>query len=106
MEFTTKSDNEIELVETDDIQDMGFHERFSQLLEQKDYDFARELLDFARHNEIDEQNYHCERLVLLHAMKDEEGFYDYYYEIESKVTEFNPDIQTKISKLVVELAQK
>lgn len=105
IDFVAKSDAEIELVESDQ-QDLGFNERFESLLEQKDYDFARELLDFARHNEIDEQHYHCERLVLLHAMKDEEGFYDYYYEIESKVTEFDQDLQTKISKLVVELAQK
>jgi len=104
IDFVAKPGSEIELIESDQ-QDLGFAERFESLLKQKDFDFARELLDFARHNEIDEQHYHCERLVLLHAMKDEEGFYDYYYEIESKVTEFDQDIQTKISKLVVELAQ-
>ncbi len=94
-------------IELDDSveQDMDFGDRFESLLEQKDFDFARELLDFARHNEIDEDRYHCERLVLFHAMKDEEGFYDYYYEIESKVGSFNQELQTRISQLVVELAQ-
>jgi len=96
--------DKLEIID-DDQQDLGFNERFALLLEQKDFEFARELLDFARHNEIDEQRYHCERLALLHAMQDEEGFYEYYYEIESKIPDFDQNLQTRISQLVVKLAQ-
>jgi len=84
---------------------MTFDERFDRLLEDKDYDFARELLDFARHNEIDDERYHCERLRLLKAMHDEDGFYEYYYEIESQIPSFPPALQTEISQFVVQLAQ-
>lgn len=96
------SEGDLEFV-TDE--DLTFGERFERLIKDKDFDFARELLDFARYNEIDEERYHCERLRLLQAMQDEDGFYEYYYEIESKIPSFAPNYQTQISQLVVELAQ-
>jgi len=81
---------------SEDLEDLSFDERFERLLAEKDFDFARELLDFARYNEINDERYHCERLRLFEKMKDEDGFYEYYYEIESKITQ--------ISQLVVQLA--
>jgi len=88
----------------DDEADLSFDERFNQLLKDKDFDFARELLDFARYNEIDDDRYHCERLRLCERVKDEDAFYEYYYEIESKIPSFSQELQTQISQLVVELA--
>ncbi len=84
--------------------DISFEERFEQLLNEKDFDFARELLDFARYNEINDDRYHCERLRLCEKMKDEDAFYEYYYEIESKISSFPQNLQTQISQLVVQLA--
>jgi FimV-like protein len=88
-----------------DEDDLSFAERFDRLIIEKDFSFARELLDFARYNEIDDQRYHCERLRLFQAMQDEDGFYEYYYEIEAKIPQFDQMLQTKISQLVVRLAQ-
>jgi len=86
-------------------EDLTFDERFSRLIAEKDFSFARELLDFARYNEINDDRYHCERLRLLKAMGNEDGFYEYYYEIESKIPSFPPKLQTEISQFVVQLAQ-
>lgn len=101
-ETAVEPDDEITVVIE---QDLTFGERFDRLITEKDYGFARELLDFARYNEIDDQRYHCERLRLLQAMRDEDGFYEYYYEIEAKIPQFDQSLQTKISQLVVQLAQ-
>lgn len=90
---------------SDDIEDLNFNQRFDQLLDEKDFQFARELLDFARYNEINDDRYHYERLRLLEKMRDEDGFYKYYYEIESKIPSFPANLQTQISQLVVQLAQ-
>ena len=38
-------------------------------------------------------------------MGNEDGFYEYYYEIEAKIPEFPPKLQTEISQFVVQLAQ-
>ena len=84
---------------------MDFNQRFERLLDEQDYDFALELLNFARHNEIEEDRYHCERLRLLQAMNDEDAFYNYYYDIESSISSFDLAIQNRISQLVVDLAQ-
>jgi len=94
---------ETELKSTNDA-DLSFDERFEQLLSDKDFNFARELLDFARYNEIDDDRYHCERLRIYEKMKDEDAFYEYYYEIESKIPTFSQSLQTQISQLVVQLA--
>ncbi len=91
---------------TEDNEDLSFNERFERLLTEKDFEFARELLDFARYNEINDERYHCERLHLFEKMKDEDGFYEYYYEIESQIPSFPQNLQTQISKLVVQLAQR
>ncbi len=104
-------EDELELVSVDEIDeddsnDLTFDERFERLLDDKDYDFARELLDFARYNEINDDRYHCERLRLFKTMKDEDGFYEYYYEIEAKIPDFPTNLQTQISQFVVQLAQQ
>lgn len=96
-----KLEKDLDQVEDDDI---SFEERFEQLLDEKDFDFARELLDFARYNEINDDRYHCERLRLCEKMKDEDAFYEYYYEIENKISSFPQNLQTQISQLVVQLA--
>jgi len=83
---------------------LDFDQRFSGLIKDKDFQFARELLDFARHNQIDDQRYHCERLRLYREMGDESGFYDYYHEIESKIPTFDTNLQNQISDYVVQLA--
>lgn len=85
--------------------DMAFEQRFDRLLVEKDYDFARELLDFARYNEINDERYHFERLRMLGNIGDEDEFYEYYYSIEEKIAGFRQQIQTQISQLVVEIAQ-
>jgi hypothetical protein len=86
-------------------EDLSFEQRFEQLLAEKDFAFARELLDFTRYNEINDERYHCERLRLLEKMQDEDGFYAYYYGIESKIPTFPENLQTQISRLVVTLSQ-
>jgi hypothetical protein len=86
-------------------EDMSFAESLDRLIKEKDFNFARELLDFARYNGIDDQRYQCEPLRLFQAMKDEDGFYEYYYEIEAKILQFDQTLQTKISQLVVQPAQ-
>jgi hypothetical protein len=93
----------IEAIEA--IDDLSFDQRFEQLLDEKDFAFARELLDFTRYNEINDERYHCERLRLLEKMQDEDGFYAYYYGIESKIPTFPENLQTQISQLVVMLAK-
>ncbi|MFT6407766.1 MAG: FimV-like protein [Arenicella sp.] len=97
LQFDTKE-------KAEDIEDLSFDQRFEQLLAEGDFEFARELLDFARHNEINDERYHCERLRLFEKMRDEDGFYKYYYEIESKIPKFRQSLQTQISQLVVKLA--
>ncbi len=96
-----KLEEELDQIEDDDV---SFEERFEKLLNEKDFNFARELLDFARYNEINDDRYHCERLRLCEKMKDEDAFYEYYYEIENKISSFPQNLQTQISQLVVQLA--
>jgi len=102
--------NEVSSVEVnaaiEDIDDLSFDQRFEKLLDENDFAFARELLDFTRYNEINDERYHCERLRLLEKMQDEDGFYAYYYGIESKIPTFSENLQTQISQLVVMLAQR
>ncbi|MFT6097763.1 MAG: hypothetical protein ACJAYF_000297 [Arenicella sp.] len=97
--------NEVSSVEVnaaiEDIDDLSFDQRFEKLLNEKDFAFARELLDFTRYNEINDERYHCERLRLFEKMQDEDGFYAYYYGIESKIPTFSENVQTQISQLVV-----
>ena len=91
---------------SEDVDDLSFNERFELLLEEKDFAFARELLDFAHYNEINDERYHCERLHLFEKMGDEDGFYKYYYQIESKLPTYPQSLQTQISKYVVQLANR
>ena len=89
-----------------DAEDLSFDQRFEQLLTEEDFEFALELLNFARHNEINDERYHCERLHLFQKKSDDDGFYQYYYEIESQIPSFSPNLQTQISQLVVQLAHQ
>jgi len=103
-------DDSMELVSVDEVDgkrndNMTFDERFTRLIEEQDYVFARELLDFARYNEVEDEQYHCERLTLFSAMQDQDGFHDYYNEIAEKIPGFPVALQTKIAQLVVLMAQ-
>ena len=89
-----------------DAEALSFDQRFEQLLAEEDFEFALELLNFARHNEINDERYHCERLHLFQKKSDDDGFYQYYYEIESQIPSFSPNLQTQISQLVVQLAHQ
>jgi len=98
--------NEIEVEADTKTQKMDFQQRIDSLVEEKDFSFARELLDFARHNEINDDRYHFERLRLYLAMNDEDAFYDYYYEIEPKIDKFDQRLVTEIADLVTTLGQR
>lgn len=86
-------------------EDLDFDERFAKLLEEGEFDFARQLLDIAHGREVEHEKYHFYRLQLLAKTNDEDAFYDYYYSIENDISNFDSTIQTDISKLVVQLAQ-
>ena len=99
-----QEDSKHEGIDVDET-NLDFEQRFERLLKEKDFDFALELLDFARHNDIDDDRYHCERLRLLQVMGNEVEFYNYYYDIESRIPSFALDVQSRISQLIVELAR-
>ena len=90
-------------VESDVETDLSFSKQFNKLLESKNYEQARELLDGARYNEIEEGVYHCERLQILYNKKNVDGFYNYFYSIESKIQSFDKSSQTRISQMLVSL---
>jgi hypothetical protein len=54
---------------------------------------------------VDQEQYHYYRLKLMAINRDEDAFYDYYYSIENDIQNFGSVVQTKISKLVVQLAK-
>jgi len=85
--------------------DLSFMERFERAMQQKDFGYANQLLNFARESELDLPFYHYHRLRLFEAMNDEDGFYDYYCEFEQMVPTYSTDLQTKISQLVLSMAQ-
>ena len=85
--------------------DLTFMQRYEKALNQRDFGYARQLLDFARESEVDLPNYHYQRLRLYQVMHDEDAFYDYYCEVEQLVSSFKPDLQTEVSKLVLKMAQ-
>ena len=85
--------------------DLTFMQRYEKALNQRDFGYARQLLDFARESELDLPNYHYQRLRLYQVMHDEDEFYDYYCEVEQLVSSFKPDLQTEVSKLVLKMAQ-
>ena len=60
----------------------------------------------AKGNEVDQENYHYHRLRMYEVMHDEDAFYDYFCEVENEIPSFNPEIQTKISQLVLQMAQQ
>lgn len=93
-----------EILTSDEESGLGFDKRFELLLQEKDYDFALELLNFARYNEINDERYHFERLRMLVKIGNEDGFYKYYYSIEDDISGLSHDFQTKISQLVVKMA--
>ncbi len=87
-------------------EELDFGSRFTQLLADGQFEFARQLLDISNGQGVDQAEYHYYRLKLLAVVNDEESFYDYYYAIEDEIHEFSSVVQTKISKLVVQLAKK
>lgn len=85
---------------------LSFIERFNSAMAKHDYDFALQLLNMAKGNEIDQESYHYHRLRMYEAMHDEDAFYDYFCEVENEIPSFNPEMQTKISQLVLQMAQQ
>jgi len=75
------------------------------MLEDGDFGAARSKIDAARYKEIEDDYYHCARLQLYQMTNNEERFYEYYYQIEAKIPDFSPNVQIKISQMVVLLAQ-
>jgi len=104
---TKQTDSETEPTSDNEDGDSGhlnFSEHFKSLLAKPDYAFARQLLDFTRDNkEITIDRYHCERLQILHAMQNTDGFYDYFYEIEADIPLFDLKLRTRISQMLVTL---
>ena len=85
---------------------LPFIERFDKAIKSGDFGFALQLLNMSRGNEIDDQEYHFQRLRMYEQMHDEDAFYDYFCEIENDIPQFKPEIQKQISHLVMEMAQQ
>ena len=85
--------------------ELTFMQRFDKAIGNRDYDYARQLLDLAKDNELELSLYHYNRLRLYEEMRDEDAFYDYYCEVEQLVPSFSADVQTSVSKLVLKMAQ-
>lgn len=86
-------------------EELEFSKRIDKLLAQRDYRFARELIDFARYNDISDDRYHYERMRLCLAMDDQDAFYDYYFDIESQIGNFDADLQIGVADLISRLGQ-
>ncbi len=85
---------------------INFAQRFSQLIAEGNTELARQLLDISHGNQIESDRYHYHRLQLLALEKEDDGFYDYYSDIDKDIPSFAPEVQTDISKLVVRMAQR
>ena len=85
---------------------LPFVERFDKAIKSGDFGFALQLLNMSRGNEIDDEEYHFQRLRMYEQMHDEDAFYDYFCEIENYIPRFKPEIQKQISHLVMEMAQQ
>jgi len=101
-----EQDSELVFLDGADIDyESSFVEQFEQMLEDGDFGAARSKIDAARYKEIEDDYYHCARLQLYQMTNNEERFYEYYYQIEAKIPDFSPNVQIKISQMVVLLAQ-
>lgn len=78
-------------------------EKIDIYLENEDYDGARAALDAARGDEIDEPNYHYQRLRILLAKNDENGFYEYFNLVEDKFEDADQDLKLDVANLVARL---
>ncbi len=81
-------------------------EALDTYLEEKDFTAAREALDDARGNELDEANYHFQRLRILLEKNDEHGFYEYFNLVENKFQDVDRDLQMDLANLVSKLNQR
>jgi len=100
----TEAFPDIELERADEVS-LSFVERYNVALKKQDFGFALQLLNMARDNEIDQATYHYYRLNMYEAMHNEDAFYDYFCEIENEIPSFTNEMQTKISQLVLQMAQ-
>ena len=110
LEFTfsgeAESDDIYDLSESGDELTADFDDRLDRLIEEQDYDFARDLLDSARNNEISDGRYHFEQLRLFFAMDDEDGFQKYYDKIRPNLEKFDEDVIAGIEGLVSSIKQQ
>lgn len=85
------------------VDNVDFDDNFEKTLKDNDFVFAKNLIEFSRNNELNDEQYHLAQLRLSHAQNDEDGFYKYYNSIESQIPSFSQTTKTKISQLVVDL---
>lgn len=85
------------------VDSVDFDDNFEKTLKDNDFVFAKNLIEFSRNNELNDEQYHLAQLRLSHAQNDKDGFYKYYSSIESQIPNFSQTTQTKISQLVIDL---
>lgn len=88
------------------------HQRKSEIIKDLDeliaeerYEEVRDLLDIFRGKQLDEANYHFQRLRLLLEEKDEHGFYEYFNLVENKFQDVDGDLKMDLANLVSRLNQ-
>ncbi len=86
--------------------EQSFDEVLDAFLEEKDFAAARQALDDARGKELDEANYHFQRLRILLEKNDEHGFYEYFNLVENKFQDVDRDLQMDLANLVSKLNQR
>jgi hypothetical protein len=76
-----------------------------ELIAEERFDEVRDLLDMFRGKQLDEANYHFQRLRLLLEEKDEHGFYEYFNMVENKFQDVDGDLKMDLANLVSRLNQ-
>lgn len=88
------------------VDNVDFDDNFEQTLKDNDFVFAKNLIEFSRSTDLNDEQYHLAQLRLSHAQNDEDGFYKYYSSIESQIPSFSLVTRNKIDQLVVDLNEK
>jgi FimV-like protein len=76
-----------------------------ELIAEERYAEVRDLLDLLRGKQLDEANYHFQRLRLLLEENDEHGFYEYFNLVENKFQDVDGDLKMDLANLVSRLNQ-
>ena len=83
-----------------------FDEKFSKLIENKDFEEALTFLETQKNNLENEERYYLERLKIYFEERNKEAFYEYYDKIESKMQNFSDAYNYEISAMVVGLEEQ